>query len=326
MATSAPQTPIRNRSNNLTSPPSPPGLTPTIVSAKSKRRRHRHRRRERQRALQARLLAALPEHLAPAARAEDDKLPDSIANPAADTVDNNDNGNNGDNVSGHSDHGDHGNNVRDHGDLGDQGNNVRDHGDLGDHGNNTSDNSDYGDHDSDHEDTSTPITGIGLRPIEKTVAVVINNASKRKRRHTPSRDPNHDSNSTAPTTRAKRARATLSRSPMAKGSMQAAARVRDPDPVVAAQPCVRCVKNMFILDKVTGKVVGPAVCMLKQHRAKRCTRCAEGNKKCVPLPAALVGRALALAKMRRTREAAHQTIEFRFEIDAELKKAHEREK
>ncbi|KAL4766694.1 hypothetical protein BDW60DRAFT_202027, partial [Aspergillus nidulans var. acristatus] len=83
---------------------------------------------------------------------------------------------------------------------------------------------------------------------------------------------------------------------------------------------------MFVLDKATGKVVGPAVCVLKRHRAKRCTRCAEGNKRCIPLPASLVARALALAGMRRTREAAHQTLEFRFEIDAELKKAEERRK
>jgi hypothetical protein len=83
---------------------------------------------------------------------------------------------------------------------------------------------------------------------------------------------------------------------------------------------------MFILDKATGKVVGPAVCVLKRHRAKHCTRCAEGNKRCIPLPASLVARALALAGMRRTREAAHQTLEFWFEIDAELKKAEERRK
>jgi hypothetical protein len=81
---------------------------------------------------------------------------------------------------------------------------------------------------------------------------------------------------------------------------------------------------MFVLDKVTGKVVGPAVCVLKQHQAKRCTRCAEGNKRCIPLPVLLVARVLALARMRRTCEAAHQTLEFWFKIDAELKKAEER--
>jgi hypothetical protein len=84
------------------------------------------------------------------------------------------------------------------------------------------------------------------------------------------------------------------------------------------------VKNMFILDKATGKVVGPAVCVLKQHQAKHCTRCAEGNKRYIPLPALLVARALALARMHWTHEAAHQTLEFRFKIDAELKKAEER--
>ncbi|KAL4766800.1 hypothetical protein BDW60DRAFT_201608, partial [Aspergillus nidulans var. acristatus] len=83
---------------------------------------------------------------------------------------------------------------------------------------------------------------------------------------------------------------------------------------------------MFILNKATGKVVGPAVCVLKQHQAKRCTRCAEGNKRYIPLPASLVARALALVRMCWTREAAHQTLEFRFEIDAELKKAKERRK
>ncbi|KAL4767489.1 hypothetical protein BDW60DRAFT_199961, partial [Aspergillus nidulans var. acristatus] len=83
---------------------------------------------------------------------------------------------------------------------------------------------------------------------------------------------------------------------------------------------------MFILDKVTGKVVGPAVCVLKWHQAKRCTRCAEGNKRYIPLPASLVARVLALARMYQTREAAHQTLEFWFEIDAELKKAKERRK
>jgi hypothetical protein len=81
---------------------------------------------------------------------------------------------------------------------------------------------------------------------------------------------------------------------------------------------------MFVLDKATGKVVGPAVCVLKRHRAKRCTRYAEGNKRCIPLPASLVARALAIARMCWTREAAHQTLEFRFKIDAELKKAKER--
>ncbi|KAL4766971.1 hypothetical protein BDW60DRAFT_201062, partial [Aspergillus nidulans var. acristatus] len=81
---------------------------------------------------------------------------------------------------------------------------------------------------------------------------------------------------------------------------------------------------MFILGKATGKVVGPAVCVLKQHQAKRCTRCAEGNKRYIPLPTSLVARALALARMHQTREAAHQTLEFQFKINAELKKAEER--
>jgi hypothetical protein len=81
---------------------------------------------------------------------------------------------------------------------------------------------------------------------------------------------------------------------------------------------------MFVLDKVTGKVVGPVVCVLKQHQAKHCTRYAEGNKRCIPLPASLVARALAIARMHWTREAAHQTLEFWFKIDAELKKAEER--
>jgi hypothetical protein len=83
-------------------------------------------------------------------------------------------------------------------------------------------------------------------------------------------------------------------------------------------------KNMFILDKATGKVIGPAVCVLKQHQAKCCTRCAEGNKRCIPLPASLVARVLALARIHQTCEAAHQTLEFQFKIDAELKKAKER--
>ena len=106
-------------------------------------------------------------------------------------------------------------------------------------------------------------------------------------------------------------------------AIQAAARVRDPDPVVADRPCVRCAKNLFILDTATGKVVGPAVCVLKRRRAKCCTQCAEGNKKCIPLPASLVRRALSLARRPRTKEAAHQTLEFRFNIDAELQKANE---
>jgi hypothetical protein len=83
---------------------------------------------------------------------------------------------------------------------------------------------------------------------------------------------------------------------------------------MAPRPCVCCMKNMFVLDKVTGKVVGPAVCVLKRHRAKHCTRYAEGNKRCIPLPASLVARALALARMRWTREAVHQTLEFWFKI------------
>jgi hypothetical protein len=81
---------------------------------------------------------------------------------------------------------------------------------------------------------------------------------------------------------------------------------------------------MFVLDKATGKVVGPAVCVLKQHQAKHCTRCAEGNKRYIPLPALLVARALAIARMCWTCEAAHQTLEFQFKIDAELKKAKKR--
>jgi hypothetical protein len=81
---------------------------------------------------------------------------------------------------------------------------------------------------------------------------------------------------------------------------------------------------MFVLDKATGKVVGPAVCVLKQHRAKHCTRYAEGNKRCIPLPTSLVARALALARMHQTCKAAYQTLEFQFEINAELKKAEER--
>ncbi|KAL4816504.1 hypothetical protein BDW67DRAFT_184664 [Aspergillus spinulosporus] len=109
------------------------------------------------------------------------------------------------------------------------------------------------------------------------------------------------------------------------GAVQAPARVRKPDPVVADRPCVCCLKNLFVLDKATGKVIGPAVCKLKRRRAKRCTRCMEGNKKCVLLPALLVGRALALAQTRRTREAVHQTLELRYDIDAELKKAESRE-
>ncbi|KAL4766699.1 hypothetical protein BDW60DRAFT_202020, partial [Aspergillus nidulans var. acristatus] len=107
-------------------------------------------------------------------------------------------------------------------------------------------------------------------------------------------------------------------------TVQAAARVRDPDPVVADRPCVRCAKNLFVLDKTTRKVVGPAVCVLKRRQAKRCTRCAEGNKRCIPLPATLVRRALSLSRMPQTKEAAHQTLEFCFDIDAELHKANER--
>ncbi|KAL4766701.1 hypothetical protein BDW60DRAFT_212709 [Aspergillus nidulans var. acristatus] len=107
-------------------------------------------------------------------------------------------------------------------------------------------------------------------------------------------------------------------------AVQAAAQVRDPDPVVADRPCVRCAKNLFVLNKTTRKVISPAVCVLKRHQAKCCTRCAEGNKRCIPLLATLVRHALSLSRMPRTKEAAHQTLKFHFDIDAELHKANER--
>ncbi|KAL4749531.1 hypothetical protein BDW72DRAFT_194774 [Aspergillus terricola var. indicus] len=226
MATSASQTLIRNLLNDLSSPPSPAGLTPTIVSAKSKRRRHRHRRRERERALQASSLAALPEHPPPSDREEDNKLsnPNAIANPAsplrpqpleaavADAKSDDDQNTRDDDPNSHPDI-----------------NIIND------------------DKNSDNKASGGRITGIGLQPVEKSFAVIC------EQRHP------------GPTTRSKRARATPSTCSTGKVSVQAAAKVRDPDPVVAAQPCVRCVENMFVLDKSTGKVVGPAACVLKRR-------------------------------------------------------------
>jgi hypothetical protein len=107
-------------------------------------------------------------------------------------------------------------------------------------------------------------------------------------------------------------------------AVQAAARVQDPDPVVADRLYVCCAKNLFILNKTTCKVVGPAVYVLKHCQVKCCTRCAEGNKRCIPLLATLVRRALSLLQMPRTKEAAYQTLEFCFDINTELHKANER--
>ncbi|KAL4756070.1 uncharacterized protein BDW70DRAFT_164839 [Aspergillus foveolatus] len=293
MATSAPETPIHRRSTDLTDPPSPPGLTPTIVNAKSKRRRHRHRRRERERALQAGLSTALPQRPAPS-----DSVDEVLsANSAADN-------NNSHNQGNHSNHSEDGENNQ--------------HVDTIDH--NPNNDQRNIDNVSDSDAPSSLIAGIGLRPIDKPVPVVIDNTRRKRRDRSPA--PIEEDEVSAPSARQKRARA-ASRTLTRKMAVQAAARVRDPDPVVADRPCVRCAKNLFVLDKATGKVVGPAVCVLKRHRAKRCTRCAEGNKKCIPLPASLVRRALSLARMPRTPEAAHQTLEFRFDIDAELHKANE---
>ncbi|KAL4732904.1 hypothetical protein BDV11DRAFT_176204 [Aspergillus similis] len=297
MATSAPQTPIHRRSTDLTSPPSPLGLTPAIVNAKSKRRRHRHRREERERALLAGLTTALPQRPVPLDGV--DELRDPIANPAADN-------NNSQGID------------RNHGEDGES----DQHDDTTDHNpNNDRTNINYV---CDSDARSSPIAGIGLRPNNKPIEVVVDNTNQQPKRRARSSAPIEDDELAAPSMRRKRPRLAPNRHLTRQGAVQAAARVRDPDPVVADRPCVRCAKNLFVLDKATGKVVGPAVCVLKRRRAKRCTRCAEGNKKCIPLPASLVGRALALARMRRTREAAHQTLEFRYDIDAELHKANER--
>ncbi|KAL5041693.1 hypothetical protein BDW71DRAFT_211892 [Aspergillus fruticulosus] len=50
------------------------------------------------------------------------------------------------------------------------------------------------------------------------------------------------------------------------------------------------------------------------------TKCAMGKKKSMPLPKSLVGRAIALSKMRRMSEASLQTVVFSVDIDAELNK------
>jgi hypothetical protein len=63
-------------------------LTPTIVSAKSKQRRHRHQRWEREHALQASLLAAIPEYLASLDDEDNNKLPNLTADTATNVEDN----------------------------------------------------------------------------------------------------------------------------------------------------------------------------------------------------------------------------------------------
>ncbi|KAL4766691.1 hypothetical protein BDW60DRAFT_212739 [Aspergillus nidulans var. acristatus] len=177
MATSAPQTLIRNQSADLTSPPSAPGLTPTIVSAKSKRRRHRHQRRGRERALRASLLAALPERPAPS-DGEDNKLLNPTADTAAD-IDNN-----------------HINNS-----------NVDSNGNNNTNSNTDKNNNSNNGNKSADKDIIALVTRIRLCPVYKTIVVVVDNTYTRKRRHVASPDLNNESDTTAATSPAKHTRA-----------------------------------------------------------------------------------------------------------------------
>ncbi|KAL3428581.1 hypothetical protein BDV09DRAFT_201456 [Aspergillus tetrazonus] len=168
MATSAPQTPIHRRSTDLTSPPSPLGLTPTIVNAKSKRRHHRNQRRERERVLQASLMTALPQRPAPS-----DGMDELVIAKSAADADNSHNNNNNNNS----------NNSQDA-----DSNNSQDA--DSDHNSNSDQNQQKpiikttDDHNADnqHIDTisnsdepSSLIMGIGLHPISKPVSIVVNN-------------------------------------------------------------------------------------------------------------------------------------------------------
>jgi hypothetical protein len=68
------------------------------------------------------------------------------------------------------------------------------------------------------KDTIAPITGIGLHPVKKTVAVVVDNAYTCKQRHVASPDLNNKSDTTTPTSRAKHARTAPNPRPAGKVS------------------------------------------------------------------------------------------------------------
>jgi hypothetical protein len=128
------------------------------------------------------LLAAVPEYLASLDNEDNNKLPNLTADTAADVEDNHINNSNADSNDA-----------------------------------NNNDNNNNGNESAD-EDTIAPITGIGLCPVEKTVAVVVDNANTRKRRHVASPDLNNESDTAAPTSRAKHARVVPNTRPAGKVS------------------------------------------------------------------------------------------------------------
>jgi hypothetical protein len=128
------------------------------------------------------LLAALPERPAPLDDEDNNKMPNLTADTAANIDDNhikNSNANSNDA--------------------------------------NNNNNNNNGNESAD-EDTIAPITRIGLRPVEKTVAVVVDNANTCKRRHVASLDLNNESDTAAPTSRAKHARVVPNTRPAGKVS------------------------------------------------------------------------------------------------------------
>jgi hypothetical protein len=128
------------------------------------------------------LLAALPERPAPSDDEDNNKMPNPTADTAADIDDNHiENSNANSNDANNNDNNNNGNKSAD-------------------------------------KDTIAPIPGIGLRPVDKTVAVVVDNAYTRKQRHVASPDLNNESDTTTPTSQAKHARAAPNPRPAGKVS------------------------------------------------------------------------------------------------------------
>ncbi|CBF76093.1 hypothetical protein AN5093.2 [Aspergillus nidulans FGSC A4] len=293
MATSAPQTLICRCSTDLTSPLSPPSLTPTIINAKSKRRYYHNQQWEQECVLQASLITALPQYPAPL-----DSMDELvIAKPAADTNNshnnnnnshNNNNNNNNTNTNSNNSQDADSNADSDHNSNSDQNQQKPIIETTDDH----SVDDQHIDTVSDSDEPSSPIMGIGLRPISKPVSVVVDNT--RRKRRARSLVASEDDDVAAPSTRQKRARANKYLTRKTQKAIQAAARVRDPESKTLTP----------------SSPIAPASAVRKTSSSLT-----------QPLARCLVRRALSLARMPRTKEAAHQTLKFRFDIDAELQKA-----